>query len=342
MSRASALALRSAAAALGLALVGWTVAHLGPERVWSAASRADPIWLAASALPLVGRFLIWGLKWHRMLRRDGQIAFRDALRVLMAGCFVNLTTPTAKIGGGIVRAGLLRRRLGWRKSTAYGWALADQATNALGSVLLCGLIAVPAGLAGEPGPAGRALALSGAACLVAVGLMVAARERLWRLVSRPGTARVVTRWTPRRFRSKTGWQARIARPLLGQGGRWTAMGADIALGAASFGSLCMANVWVLAALGADISAWRVSLAVVAGYFAGSALGAWGGVGVTEAALTGLYIRAGVPAESAAAGAIIHRALFYALTLTWGGLGLWREQRRGRPPGGGLDVSPEIR
>ncbi len=83
---------------------------------------------------------------------------------------------------------------------------------------------------------------------------------------------------------------------------------------------------VLRALGVEAPLLLVAAAVVAGYFVGVAVGAWGGIGVTEAALTGLFVKLGVPPEQAAAGVLLHRAIFYAVVLIAGGLALWYEGR----------------
>ena len=76
--------------------------------------------------------------------------------------------------------------------------------------------------------------------------------------------------------------------------------------------------------GVDVPLVAISVAVVLGYFAGIAVGAWGGIGVTEVALTGLYVQIGIPPEQAASGALLHRAIFYAVVIGWGGFSLARE------------------
>ena len=153
-----------------LAGLVWTVLSLGPDRIVKTALEANPWWLGLSVIPIAGRFLIWGFKWQRMLARQAPVSYFVAVRALAAGSFVNLTTPTAKLAGGIVRAVLLHRRIGWRLSTAYGWSLADQVTNVLGNVLLfatlvLGLPLTPAGAALRP-------ALMGVGLLTLAGLAV--------------------------------------------------------------------------------------------------------------------------------------------------------------------------
>ena len=101
MGRRRRMLIPLVVAGLGLALLVWTVARLGPREVLDLALGADPWWLALSVAPVFARYLIWGVKWTRMLRRESPVSFRSSLRMLMAGCFVNLTTPTAKLGGGV-------------------------------------------------------------------------------------------------------------------------------------------------------------------------------------------------------------------------------------------------
>src|SRR4030095_3178349 len=108
-----------------------------------------------------------------MFGRDGPFACADAARTLMSGVFVNLTTPTAKLAGGFVRAALVQRWTRWGAAQCYGWSFADQFTNSLGNVALAGVLL----LASVPGlPEGRLrgvfLAL-GSAALAGVAAVVA-------------------------------------------------------------------------------------------------------------------------------------------------------------------------
>lgn len=314
----------------------WTLASLGPARVLGVALRADPWWLALSVIPLIGRFLIWGYKWQRMLGRHARLSYFRGMRVLAAGSFVNLATPTAKLAGGVVRASLLRRIRGWPLAECYGWTMADQVTNVLGNVLLFGLLAVAVANY-VPLEAGRRLFLAtGLLCLGGLLVGSALRGPAWRFLARPGVGTRLAGLVPARFRRDRGEDSPTAtirlvfEPLLQRGGYLTFL-SDVALASAAFASLCVANGIVMRALGVDAPLLLISTAVVLGYFAGVAVGVWGGVGVTEAALTALFIQFGIPAGEAAAGALLHRGVYYLFVLTWGGYGLLRE-------GGGADHS----
>ena len=209
MSGRRKVLLRLIAAAIGLAALVWTIARLGPRRVLELALEADAIWLLLSLLPVIARYLIWGYKWQRMLSRERRVPLRHAVRLLMAGVFVNLTTPTAKLGGGVLRAAALHKRYGFELSSAFGWVLADQMTNVLGSMLLFGALALAGGTI-APG-----YTVAGALGLLLFGGMISARGWAWHAAQKPRLARAFVRFTPARFRVVEGDRetVRWVRPL---------------------------------------------------------------------------------------------------------------------------------
>ena len=308
----------------------WTLSRLDSRRLWAVAREADPWWLALSVVPIALRFLLWGVKWRYMLALRERIPLSLAMRILAAGSFVNLTTPTAKLAGGVVRALLLRRRRGFSLPVAYGWSMADQVTNVLGNLLLFGVLSLVVGLGfRDLEYAGAFLIGGGLALLFVIGTAVC-RGWGWRQLRNERFAVWLWNKVPRRFRREDADHGTILQaifgPLLHDCGGTARYGSYLLMSAAAFGSLCLANALTLRALGVDAPLLLVAVAVVIGYFAGVMIGIWGGVGVTEAALTGLFVQFGVPAEQAAMGALLHRAIFYAVVLGWGGHGLWAEGR----------------
>jgi len=322
MSGRRKVLLRLVAAVIGLGALVWTIARLGPRRVLDLALEADAAWLVLSLVPVIARYLIWGYKWQRMLNRERRVPLRHAIRLLMAGVFVNLTTPTAKLGGGVLRAAALHKRYGFELSSAFGWVLADQMTNVLGSMLLFGALALAGGTI-APG-----YTIAGALGLVLFGAMIASRGWAWRAAQKPRLGRVFVRFTPARFRVVEGdretvrWVRPLFHPLLRQT-TWT----DVLVSTVSFAALCASNAFVLRALGVDTPVWIVAVAVAVGYFAGNGLGPWGGIGVTEAAMAGVYLQLGVAGDAAAAGVLLHRAGYYLVGLGWGGVALLRVDRK---------------
>jgi uncharacterized protein (TIRG00374 family) len=315
--------LRVALIALCSAALIWTIARLGPRRVLQAAAQADPLWLALALAAVLARFLIWGFKWMLILRRRGRVSYHLCLGLVLAGSFVNLTTPTAKLGGGIVRAMLLARRRRWPPIEVYGWSLTDQLTNLLGQWLLFSVVAIAAAPRLADAGARIALLVSGIFVLgvvVGVGLV---RTRLLLLSRRAEVGQFIGRLIPARFRNdrqdavSSEWVSQLAGPVL-HGHFLTVYSRDLVLGGLGFACLCVSNVMVFRALGADVSLVLGSAAVLLGYLAGTLVGIWGGIGVTEVALTGLFVQLGLPLEVAATGALLHRAGFYLIVLLAGG------------------------
>lgn len=319
-----------------LAALAWTISSLGPRRILEAGRGADPGWLVLAAAAVVARYAVWTVKWRTMLRREGPFAWGASFRTLLAGVFVNLTTPTAKLAGGFVRAAMVHRRTGWGFARSYGWSFADQFTNSLGNVLLTGALCLAtAATIPRGGPDRSALLGLGAAAVTGVAVVVSLRGRAWRLASRPAAARWLGRLTPARYRldepdgAKAGWLEPTLAPLLFVGRTRRVVPTDLGLAAASLACLCLSQACALRAVGLDVSLLRASVATVLAGFAGTVAGTVGGIGATELALIGIYGRMDVPADAAAAGALLHRASYYAVSLGLGGAALAAEGRGAR-------------
>lgn len=311
---------------LGLAL---TLRALGPGRVLAVVRQADPWWLALSVVPLLARFGLWAVKWQRIVRRAARLPFVTCTRILFAGSLVNLVTPTAKLGGGFVRALLLDRHAGVGLPAALGRALADQVTNSLGAMALFGVLAVAAQGLAPPDTGDPWLFGAGAAVLMLLGTGLAVRPAVWRRVRDPRWSQWIGERLPQRLRAAGCGDTRrvvldVCAPLLGETPARRTIVPDIAGGGLAFGAVCAANAMMFKALGVETDVLTVAAAVVVGYFVGSLTGVVGGVGATEIALTGLYVRAGVPPSAAAAGALVHRASLYLVVLVLGGASLWTE------------------
>ncbi len=336
MTRRRRLLIRLAWLAAFVGALAWVVGRPGWRRTWELAAAADPWWLALSLVPLAGRFLLWALKWWGMLRAGPEVPYAFALRSVLAGAFVNLTTPTAKLAGGVLRAALLHRRTRCGVARAYGWALADQLTNLLGNLALIAVVATATGLA-APGGGGPFLGpgLFAAALVVAV---LALRGPVGRGLARPRVATWLARLAPRRIRAPEtdpgdgGWIGRVLEPFARSRATAGATLIDLALGAAGFAALCLAGAMALRALGVEAPLAAVATCVALGTIAGTLTGTMGGIGATELALIELFAAIGVPRETATAAALLHRAGFYLVTLLWGGPSLWRLARSGGLPG----------
>jgi uncharacterized protein (TIRG00374 family) len=308
-----------------VAALAWTIRSLDPEKVLEALEGAHAGWLAVSIVFVLVRYVIWGVKWTRMIRRDAPIETRPVLQSIMAGSFVNLTTPTAKLAGGFLRAAIVSRLTGLRLATAYGWALADQVTNVLGYMLLGGASALLATLSLPEGKHEGRYLVAGGVMLGGLVLAAALREPVWRLAAHPRPARWLARITPKRFRHETAhgsaaaWLAPVFAPTLKTGSTLKDIPVDLLLACASWGSMCVANALVFRAMGVPVSVSGVAFALILASVLGTV--SPGGIGATEAVLISLLIAQGIPGDVAAAGALVHRATYYVVILVWGGVAL---------------------
>jgi uncharacterized membrane protein YbhN (UPF0104 family) len=312
--------LRIGLAALGLGLAFWLVRSMDAAAVWEAARRADPWWLAMSLVLLAARFVLWAVKWSGMMPDGVRMPVSRALRVVLAGAFINTVTPTAKLAGGFYRAADLMAITGWRFSTAYGWAVADQIQNTVGSLLLFGATSVGASIGLADGPMRISLLATGVGALVVSVLALALRPWLGRRVCpnesvSPEEEAGLDGGDPRSDRPA--WIRAALRPYLrdraGTGATWRDMGLSVL----SFGCLCASNAMVFKALDVGAPILQVAVFLMVGSFAGNLAG-MGGLGVTEATLTALYAQIGIDPVAAVAAALLHRACLYAMVLAAGG------------------------
>lgn len=177
---------------IGLALVGYLVAQIGPAAIW--ASFVTLGW----RLPLVLAFpyalaaAVDTLAWRLLLPTP--VPFLLLLRARLAGEAVSLATPTMSVGGDPLKAYLLRPRLPLRDG--FVSVIADKTTVVAGQVLFLALGLLAAYLVAPP--AGRllpimtgllvveVLAVGGFALVQATGALGGGGRLLGRLARRVG------------------------------------------------------------------------------------------------------------------------------------------------------------
>jgi len=177
---------------IGLALVGYLVAQIGPAAIW--ASFVTLGW----RLPLVLAFpyalaaAVDTFAWRLLLPTP--VPFLFLLRARLAGEAVSLATPTLSVGGDPLKAYLLRPRLPLRDG--FVSVIADKTTVVAGQVLFLALGLLAAYLVAPP--AGRllpvmtgllvveVLAVGGFALVQATGALGGGGRLLGRLARRVG------------------------------------------------------------------------------------------------------------------------------------------------------------
>lgn len=95
---------------LGLIVLSLLVWHIGPGNIYEAATRLGPAALFAVLIPSVIMYSVEAYGWKVVLGRAARgIPFWRLLTIRTAGEVVNMTTPTAYLGGEPLKAYLLKR-----------------------------------------------------------------------------------------------------------------------------------------------------------------------------------------------------------------------------------------
>lgn len=96
--------------ALGLVTLGLLIWHVGPAKIYQAAAQLGPLALCAILIPSVVMYVVEAYGWKVTLGPVARtIPFWRLLVIRTAGEVVNMTTPTAYMGGEPVKAYLLKR-----------------------------------------------------------------------------------------------------------------------------------------------------------------------------------------------------------------------------------------
>jgi uncharacterized protein (TIRG00374 family) len=92
---------------LALVLIVW---HIGPGRIYDAASQLGPIALLIILIPSIIMYVVEAYGWKVTLGPSAKaIPFWRVLAIRTAGEVVNMTTPTAYVGGEPLKAYLLKK-----------------------------------------------------------------------------------------------------------------------------------------------------------------------------------------------------------------------------------------
>ncbi len=101
--------LRYILLAIGLLVLSLLVWHIGPENIYATATRLGPVALLVILIPSLVMYAIEAYGWKVVLGDSVQaVPFWRLLVIRTAGEVVNMTTPTAYLGGEPVKAYLLK------------------------------------------------------------------------------------------------------------------------------------------------------------------------------------------------------------------------------------------
>jgi uncharacterized protein (TIRG00374 family) len=161
--------LRIVLLAIGLLTLGLLIWHIGPGNIYNTASRLGPGALIVILLPSLLMYVVEAYGWQVTLGPSGRhVPFWRLLAIRTAGEVVNMTTPTAYVGGEPLKAYLLRAH---RVPVVDGMAsvVIAKTTMTIAEVVFILLgIALGFWILGQNGSPGQLIA----AALLGVGLLL--------------------------------------------------------------------------------------------------------------------------------------------------------------------------
>ena len=95
---------------VGLLTLGLIVSHIGPGNIYEATAKLGPTALLVMLIPSLIMYVIEAYGWKVTLGPSAQhVPFWRLLAIRTAGEVVNMTTPTAYVGGEPLKAYLLKK-----------------------------------------------------------------------------------------------------------------------------------------------------------------------------------------------------------------------------------------
>lgn len=310
--------LQLAVLVLVVALLWRAVGLLSWRELGRLIAAADLRWTLFGLALLVGRYLVWTLRWRLALRCLGRLpSVLHSFFTIVGAVAANGFTPTAPVVGGLMRA---RHGAGAGDHVfgrVYGVVLFDQVAHQLvvGTNATLAVIATAAWL-GKPGFA---------AALAAAFLLAVAVTAWWLRGLDEARVGRITGWLEARLaRRGRGTLAavhqhasealQVVQRLLGE--RWLRrLALLLGLVFVAFNALAL---WaMLHAIGRPTDPLTAWAAVAVGGLAGAFGGTPGGVATTEAGMVVALTALEVPELQAAAATLLFRGLHYAVVLALG-------------------------
>lgn len=155
----------------GLLILAGLIWHIGPDKILSAVTGIGPLALLVILLPSLLMYLVEAYGWRLTLRHHATaVSFGRLLAIRTAGEVVNMTTPTAYVGGEPLKALLLKPH-GVPMIEALASVITAKTTMTIAQVLFILLgIGLAFGLIGEASAEDSSASLLGA--LIGVGLLL--------------------------------------------------------------------------------------------------------------------------------------------------------------------------
>lgn len=326
-------AIRLTALLLVVVLLFLVFRRVGFLNILRAIIHIPPLSIISAVLLFLTVFILWCFRWLHFLRPEPGMNMLTVFPVYMAGMFVNIITPGARVGGEPVRAYYMNRIFGGQRTRYLGSILATKVAYGVvffGFVILSVLFVlafVPLALPYKLVMAGAVLLVLGA---VVSGFMLRRHigirsGLLGKLLPILYEGRFM-KFIRQHFDTYEHFEEYAIRkldnlvaPAMRAAGSNRSLALVFGLSALSWLLVCLAHHVLFAALEADIGFLRVMVIVTISTFFGEISMTPGGAGFMEAAMLALCAAFGLDSRTAAAVTVLSRGLFYLCGLGLGGV-----------------------
>jgi uncharacterized protein (TIRG00374 family) len=316
-----------------LALLYFILRKIGFREIYGNFMLADKTYLVLAFVSALLLFLTWSLKWMLLVKEVAKPRFIHIFPVIMAGSFVNTTTPGARVGGSPLRAYFLSKEHGIEKSKFLATAIADNAANTIAFAALSIFSALFVILFVEISTNVKVLLEIVLVCLALVigaGILLRQKVKFKKKHFEVALKKVyyfpIFRTLRKKFATYKKFEnytirklnniVNVLKKIVSQKKVFIR---DIGLAFAMLAFNYAGTFFIFSAFGYEISIIAIVIVVTLSVLIGSLFGLPGGIGIIETAMISLYLSFGINAGVAATVAVIDRFIFYFYSLFVGGI-----------------------
>ncbi|MDK2870587.1 MAG: glycosyltransferase 2 family protein [Pyrococcus sp.] len=311
-----------------LALIWWA----GIDETINLILQADLRFLLLALVMQLLATLAWTFRWRIFLKRaEVVVRTRDILMATLVGIFANNLTPGARAGGEPARMYVITKRSNSTYGQVFATIMADRILDVI-PVLLFTLIAFKYALSLKIKLLLSVLSLSTAVLLVIVviSLLISLNENLaFRLLSK--ITNLVKRVFPERFVGiESTIEERLKKSIFEFRETFIELSKDpVVMGKTLFYSLALWIFMLLRAyfifesIGYHLEIYKILMVQMAGIALGMISILPGGVGITEAVNSALYLSLRIDKSLAVSATVLDRFIsFWLPTIIGGGLSIY--------------------
>jgi len=311
-----------------LALMWWA----GIEETIELIIRADLRFLLLALLMQVFATLAWIFRWRIFLKRaEVVVRTRDILIATLVGVFANNLTPGARAGGEPARMYVITKRSDSTYGQVFATIMADRILDVI-PILLFTLVAFKYALSLKIKLLLSVLSLSTAVLLmiVFISLLISLNENLaFKLLSK--ITNLGKRIFPERFAGiESKIEERLRKSILEFRETFlelskdpVVMGKTLFYSLALWGFMLLRTYFVFESVGYHLEIYKILMVQMAGIALGMISILPGGVGVTEAVNSALYLSLRISKSLAVSATVLDRFIsFWLPTIIGGGLSIY--------------------